>query len=97
MEYYVLNDVELSFKDVLKRSLAGENLVDKEEMESWERARKERGLKEEEKVKEEEEGREEVSIGFEEIKGFEEMSLNFFRCLLLLALPLLRGGVAQER
>jgi len=42
-------------------------------------------------VKEEEEGREEVS------KGFEEMSLNFFSCLLLLALPLLRGGVAQER
>ena len=54
-------------------------------------------MKEEEKVKEEEEGREEVSKGFEEIKGFEEMSLNFFHCLLLLALPLLRGGVAQER
>ena len=44
-----------------------------------------------EPVEGEEEGREEVS------KGFEEMSLNFFSCLLLLALPLLRGGVAQER
>ena len=55
------------------------------------------GLKGEEKVKEEEEGTEEVSKGFEEIKGFKEMSLDFFRCLLLLALPLLRGGVAQER
>jgi chromodomain-helicase-DNA-binding protein 7 len=42
MEYYILNDVELSFKDVLKRSLAQENLVDKEEMELWEAARKER-------------------------------------------------------
>jgi len=55
------------------------------------------GLKGEEKVKQEEEGTEEVSKGFEEIKGFKEMSLDFFRCLLLLALPLLRGGVAQER
>merc|ERR1712088_134726 len=41
MEYYVLNDVELSFKDVLKRSLAGENLVDKEELEAWEQTKKE--------------------------------------------------------
>merc|ERR1712154_59349 len=42
MEYYVLNDVELSFKDVLKRSLAQENLVDKEELDDLEAQREER-------------------------------------------------------
>lgn len=39
MEYYVLNDIELSFKDVLKRSLGGEPLQDKEEMAEWEKKR----------------------------------------------------------
>ena len=34
----------------------------------------------------------------EKMRGLKEMSLNSFRCLLLLlALPLLRGGIAQER
>ena len=37
MEYYVLNDIELSFKDVLKRSLGGEPLADKDEMAEWEK------------------------------------------------------------
>ena len=31
MEYYILNDTELSFKDILKRHLCGEPLVDKKE------------------------------------------------------------------
>ena len=46
MEYYVLNDIELSFKDVLKRSLGGEPLVDKKLMAEWEekhKARKQNG------------------------------------------------------
>lgn len=42
MEYYVLNDIELSFKDVLKRSLGGEPLVEQEELDQWEQRRRER-------------------------------------------------------
>ena len=42
MEYYVLNDIELSFKDVLKKSLSGEPLADKKALEEWERKKEER-------------------------------------------------------
>jgi len=40
LEYYVLNDADLSFKDILKRSLSGEPLVDKKELEEWEESRR---------------------------------------------------------
>ena len=40
MEYYVLNDADLSFKDILKRSLSGEPLLDKKELEEWEQQRR---------------------------------------------------------
>jgi hypothetical protein len=39
MEYFILNDVDLSFKDILKRSLSGEPLLDKKELEEWEQQR----------------------------------------------------------
>jgi len=42
MEYYVLNDIELSFKDVLKKSLAGEPLTDSKALGEWEIRREER-------------------------------------------------------
>ena len=42
MEYYILNDIELSFKDVLKKSLSGEPLADKKALEEWEKKRSER-------------------------------------------------------
>ena len=45
MEYYVLNDIELSFKDVLKKSLAGEPLTDRKALGEWERRREEREAK----------------------------------------------------
>jgi hypothetical protein len=40
LEYYVLNDADLSFKDILKRSLSGEPLLDKKELEEWEESRR---------------------------------------------------------
>ena len=42
MEYYVLNDIELSFKDVLKKSLAGEHLADIKELAEWEKKKEAR-------------------------------------------------------
>ncbi len=44
MEYYVLNDPELCFKDILKRHLGGEDLVDRKELEAFQK-RKKRGQK----------------------------------------------------
>ena len=63
MEYYILNDVDLSFKDVLKRSLAGEPLPDTAEKEEWEKKRAERKTSEAKKPSkegEEEQEQEEV-------------------------------------
>ena len=68
MEYYVLNDPDLCFKDLLKRHLGGESLVDKKAMAEFEKrmagkkpapspAKEE---KEEKKVEEEEEEKMEV-------------------------------------
>merc|ERR550532_1045271 len=42
MEYYVLNDMELSFKDILKRCLEGKPLSNPKELEEWEAKREER-------------------------------------------------------
>ena len=42
MEYYVLNDMELSFKDILKRCLEGKPLTSQKELEAWEAKREER-------------------------------------------------------
>ena len=42
MEYFVLNDIELCFKDILKRSLSNEPLLSKEEFAAWEKRRQER-------------------------------------------------------
>ena len=42
MEYYVLNDMELSFKDILKRCLEGKPLTNQKELEEWEAKREER-------------------------------------------------------
>ena len=42
MEYYVLNDIELSFKDILKRSLEGKPLANQKELDAWEAQREER-------------------------------------------------------
>jgi len=42
MEYYVLNDIELSFKDVLKKSISGEPLANQKELDAWEKSREER-------------------------------------------------------
>merc|ERR1711878_252328 len=36
MEYYVLNDMELSFKDVLKRCLEAKPLTNQKDLEEWE-------------------------------------------------------------
>ena len=44
MEYYILNDIELSFKDVLKKSLSGEPLADKKSLEEWEKKRNEKDM-----------------------------------------------------
>ena len=44
MEYYILNDIELSFKDVLKKSLSGEPLADKKALEEWEKKRTEKDM-----------------------------------------------------
>ena len=44
MEYYILNDIELSFKDVLKKSLSGEPLADKKALEEWEKKRNENDM-----------------------------------------------------
>merc|ERR1719209_2288138 len=44
MEYYILNDIELSFKDVLKKSLSGEPLADKKALEEWEKKRNEKEM-----------------------------------------------------
>ena len=66
MEYYILNDIELSFKDVLKRSLAGEPLVDSKLIEEWSSKRKqpENGHKEDDaKEEEEKEGEEKKENG----------------------------------
>ncbi len=37
MEYYILNDPELSYYDILKRHLRGESLIDKKAMEEFEK------------------------------------------------------------
>ena len=50
MEYYILNDPDLTFKDILKRHLCGEPLVEKKEEKKQERKEK----KSEEKVEKEE-------------------------------------------
>jgi hypothetical protein len=55
LEYYVLNDADLSFKDILKRSLSGEPLLDKKELEEWEESRRkhaaaDKGAEEEKKT-----------------------------------------------
>ena len=42
MEYYVLNDMELSFKDVLKRCLEAKPLTNQKDLEEWEAKREER-------------------------------------------------------
>lgn len=42
MEYYVLNDMELSFKDILKRCLEGKPLTNQKELEEWESKRAKR-------------------------------------------------------
>ena len=42
MEYYVLNDIELSFKDVLKRSIEGKPLPNQKELDAWEARREDR-------------------------------------------------------
>ena len=42
MEYFVLNDIELCFKDILKRSLSNEPLVAKAELAAWEKRYNER-------------------------------------------------------
>merc|ERR1711976_292272 len=42
MECYVLNDMELSFKDILKRCLEGKPLTNTKELEAWESKREER-------------------------------------------------------
>ena len=39
MDYYVLNDAELSFKDILKRHLCNETLLDKKSAAEYEKAR----------------------------------------------------------
>ena len=39
MDYYVLNDAELSFKDILKRHLCNETLLDKKAAAEYEKAR----------------------------------------------------------
>ena len=39
MDYYVLNDPELSFKDILKRHLCNEPLLDKKAAKDYEKAR----------------------------------------------------------
>ena len=39
MDYYVLNDAELSFKDILKRHLCNEALLDKKAAAEYEKAR----------------------------------------------------------
>merc|ERR1712223_469781 len=39
MDYYVLNDPELSFKDILKRHLCNEPLLDKKVAKDYEKAR----------------------------------------------------------
>merc|ERR1712214_174440 len=42
MEYYILNDMELSFKDILKRCLEGKPLTNQKGLEEWEAKREER-------------------------------------------------------
>ena len=42
MEYYVLNDMELSFKDVLKRCLEAKPLTNQKDLEEWEAKHEER-------------------------------------------------------
>merc|ERR1719264_773130 len=42
MEYYVLNDMELSFKDILKRCLEAKPLTNQKDLEEWEAKREER-------------------------------------------------------
>lgn len=60
LEYYVLNDPELSFKDILKRHLCGEDLLDKKAMAEFEkRMDKKKPKKEEEPPKEAETKKEE--------------------------------------
>merc|ERR1711899_272024 len=41
MDYYVLNDAELSFKDILKRHLCNETLLDKKVAKDYEKVRAE--------------------------------------------------------
>ncbi len=41
MEYFVLNDIELCFKDILKRSLSNEPLVSKDELDAWQKRHQE--------------------------------------------------------
>ena len=58
MDYYVLNDPELSFKDILKRHLCNEPLLDKKAAKDYEKAREKLKAKEdkaEESEKDEEE------------------------------------------
>merc|ERR1712029_971569 len=42
MEYYILNDMELSFKDILKRCLEGKPLSNPKDLEEWEAKREAR-------------------------------------------------------
>ena len=64
MEYYVLNDPELSFKDVLKRHLCNESLVDKKAMEAFEKriGRPKEKAKKEVKVEEKKEEVEKMDV-----------------------------------
>jgi hypothetical protein len=55
MEYYVLNDPDLCFKDILKKHLLGEDLVDRKEMDVFiKRKASPNGTKKDEKTKSDE-------------------------------------------
>ncbi len=76
MEYYVLNDPELCFKDILKRHLCGEDLLDRKEMEAFlkrsQKFQRSKPKKEEKKAKEEEEEKPEKQEETKDEKKVEE-------------------------
>ena len=68
LDYYVLNDPDLSFKDVLKRALTGESLLDKKAWADFLKRRKPEEVKEEEEKMEVDEAKTKVADKEEEEK-----------------------------